>query len=84
MSAAITRILFHAQSRSRLFVDADFHALWNDDSSLDRTLCTGDWRDAIGVELHTLKASLEEIASECEEYELVGTASKLRRLAEDL
>ena len=50
----------------------------------DDSLSFGDWKDAINIELHTLKKSLEELAQECDEGERWGTAAKLRALSKEL
>ena len=80
MSDALDRIL-----RSIMLKSAYQDPRWiPHDSEGDSSLSFGDWRDSIGVELHTIKKSLEELAIECDEHEVWGTAAKIRQIAKDL
>lgn len=77
MSASIERIIAAVVARSR----------WGwtpaDDENCDG-ISFGDFKDAIGSELHTIKKSLEEIAVALDGLEAWGEAAKLRAVAKDL
>ena len=47
-------------------------------------LAVGDWKDAVGTELHGLKSRLDELAGELEFAGLYEATAKLRKIAGDL